>query len=251
VSDPGQAAASAQPRQYAPAFKVRVALAAIKGDRTRAQVATRFKVDAADVSRWRRQLVQHAGAAFAPAQDPASATRSASRRGRNEPAVQAAGARHSYVRSIVYWSRILGTLYNRQYVAALGPKHVPVSFWRILSWLAESGALTVGEIAAHSQIERTVLSRMLERMAAQGLIARVPRQGDRRVSETRITPKGRKAVRMIRPVRQRVYARATRGIESGDIDFACAIIIRMIDNLGGHTSIFPAEAVARAPVRRG
>lgn len=237
-----------QPQEYAPAFKARVALAVIKGDRTRAQVAMKYKVEAADVSRWRRQLLQHAHAAFAPAQARASATRSAGRRGANKSAT--AGPRHSYARSIVYWSRILGTLYNRQYVATVGSKHVPVSFWRILSWLAESGALTVGEIAAHSQIERTVLSRMLERMAAQGLIARVPRHGDRRVSETRITPKGRRAVRMIRPVRQGVYARATRGIESRDIDFACAVIIRMIDNLGGRRSIFPADGCVRRRLQR-
>jgi len=232
-----------QPLPYAPAFKARVALAAIKGDLTCSQVARKFKVEAAEVSRWRRQLLQRAQLAFDPALDPQPAARPASKAGKNGPA--APGSGHSYARSIVYWSRILGTLYNRQYVATGGSMHVPVSFWRILSWLAESGALTVGEIAAHSQIERTVLSRMLGRMAVQGLIARVPRHGDRRVSETRITPQGRRAVRMIGPVRQGVYARATRGIESGDIDFACDVIIRMIQNLGGHEAIVPARAAAR------
>jgi len=160
-------------------------------------------------------------------------------------AIASVHSSHSVSRSIVYWSRILGTLYDRQYVAAARPKQVPVSFWRILSWLAESGTLTVGEIAAHSQIERTVLSRMLERMAREGLITRAPRHGDRRVSETRITPKGRRAVRMINPVRQGVYARAIRGIESRHIDFACGVIIRMINNLGGQKSLFPAETAAR------
>ena len=228
-----------QPPPYAPAFKARVALAAIKGDLTCSQVARKFKVEAADVSRWHRQFLQRARTAFDPALDPQPVARPAGDPGKRRSAVP--GPRHSYARSILYWSRILGTLYNRQYVAAGGSMHVPVSFWRILSWLAESGALTVGEIAAHSQIERTVLSRMLERMAVQGLIARVPRHADRRVSETRITPKGRKAVRMIRPVRQRVYARATRGIESTHIDFACDVIIRMIQNLGGHEAVVPAR----------
>lgn len=228
---------------HAPAFKAKVALAALTGDRPLAQIARQFNVRATDVSRWRRHLLRHASEVLAATQTGVSAKEKKRKpQGSLRAAVtRAAHPVHSFSRSVVYWGRILETLYNRQFVRAMGPMRISVSFWRILSWLTELGTLTVGEIAAHSQIERTVLSRLLERMAREGLITRVPRRGDRRISETRITSKGRAAVRAIRPVRHQVYTHATRGIEPQHLDFVCEVIIKMIDNLGGHQSLFPPE----------
>ena len=236
-------------KEYPPAFKANVALAAIRGEAVD-RVARQNDVSEADVKRWQREFLREAYKAFTPQGSavPKKPPRSKPKAGAADMVAAPADSTHSYSRSIVYWGRILETLYNRKFVAEMRPARIPVSFWRILSWLSELGTLTVGEIAAHSQIERTVLGRVLDRMAQEDLIARVPRRDDRRVSETRITPKGREAVRKLRPTRQAVYAQAARGIEPADLDFACAVLIRMINNLGGHKTLFPAgpqDAAAR------
>jgi transposase-like protein len=45
-------------------FKAKVALAALKGDRTAAQLASAFDVHATQVSQWKKQLLENASAAF-------------------------------------------------------------------------------------------------------------------------------------------------------------------------------------------
>ena len=50
-------------RNHAPAFKAKVALAAIKGDRTLAELAEQFDVHANQIASWKAQLEDGAAAA--------------------------------------------------------------------------------------------------------------------------------------------------------------------------------------------
>jgi transposase-like protein len=47
-----------QKNNYSPTFKKQVALEAIKGDKTIAQIAAEFKVFPARIHQWRKQLLQ-------------------------------------------------------------------------------------------------------------------------------------------------------------------------------------------------
>jgi len=51
-------------QRHAAGFKAKVALAAVKGDRTVAQLASAFGVHAVQVSQWKKQLLEGAAAAF-------------------------------------------------------------------------------------------------------------------------------------------------------------------------------------------
>ncbi len=53
-------------RNHTPAFKAKVALAAIKGDRTLAQLAEQFDVHPNQVTTWKAQLEGKAADAFGP-----------------------------------------------------------------------------------------------------------------------------------------------------------------------------------------
>jgi transposase-like protein len=53
-------------RNHTPAFKAKVALAAIKGDRTVAQLAEQFDVHPNQVTSWKAQLEGSAADAFGP-----------------------------------------------------------------------------------------------------------------------------------------------------------------------------------------
>jgi transposase len=52
-------------RVFGAAFKAKVALAAVRGDKTTAQLAARFGVHANQVSSWKRQLLEGAPEVFA------------------------------------------------------------------------------------------------------------------------------------------------------------------------------------------
>ena len=60
-------------RNHAPAFKAKVALAALRQDRTMAGLAQQFEVHPSQIQDWRRRLLKHASDVFGggePVVDP-------------------------------------------------------------------------------------------------------------------------------------------------------------------------------------
>lgn len=51
-------------RNHSPAFKAKVALAAVKNERTLAELSQQFDVHANQITQWKRQLVEGATATF-------------------------------------------------------------------------------------------------------------------------------------------------------------------------------------------
>lgn len=51
-------------RQYKPEFKAQVALVALQGDKTMAELAQVYWVHPTMINAWRRKLVEHAATAF-------------------------------------------------------------------------------------------------------------------------------------------------------------------------------------------
>ena len=52
-------------RNHSPLFKTKVALAALKGDETMAELASRFDVHPPQITQWKQQLVGDAASVFA------------------------------------------------------------------------------------------------------------------------------------------------------------------------------------------
>jgi transposase-like protein len=56
-------------RNHSAAFKAKVALAAVRGEKTIAEIAQQFEVHPNQVADWRKQLLQRAAEAFGAAPD--------------------------------------------------------------------------------------------------------------------------------------------------------------------------------------
>ena len=55
----------AKPRKFSPEFKAKIALAALRGDRTMAELCRQHRLSDTVISRWRQQLLKQAHCIFA------------------------------------------------------------------------------------------------------------------------------------------------------------------------------------------
>ena len=51
-------------RRHSPAFKFQVALEAVKGEQTMAELSSRFEIQASQIQQWKKQLLEEGSAAF-------------------------------------------------------------------------------------------------------------------------------------------------------------------------------------------
>ena len=67
-------------RNHSPAFKAKVALAAVKGEKTLAELAQQFDVHPNQITQWKAELLQRAAEVFATAAEKREAWRPLKRR---------------------------------------------------------------------------------------------------------------------------------------------------------------------------
>lgn len=61
-------------RNHSPSFKAKVAIAALKGDKTIAELSEQYEVHPNQISDWRKQLLENAQSVFGLSQDKKNAT---------------------------------------------------------------------------------------------------------------------------------------------------------------------------------
>ena len=79
---------------------------------------------------------------------------------------------------------------SAQFHDRLAERGVAVPVWRVLAVLAGTDGLTVGDLAKGVLYKQPTLTKVVDRMAADGLVERVPGEGDRRRVLVRSTAKG-------------------------------------------------------------
>ncbi|MBP0625230.1 MarR family winged helix-turn-helix transcriptional regulator [Cupriavidus consociatus] len=67
-----------------------------------------------------------------------------------------------------------------------------ISDWRVLATLSGGKSISIGELAQISVTKQPTVTRLLDRMEAQGYVKRIPHETDRRITLVRITTRGQK-----------------------------------------------------------
>ncbi len=106
-----------------------------------------------------------------------------------------------------------------------------VAEWRTLACLYDSPGLGVSELAAMAIMKQPRMTKILDRLQAEGLILREAVEGDRRRVRARLTPKGRARVkpRSLPPRRIRRASLPLSEAERALITHALDLIVKAED----------------------
>jgi DNA-binding MarR family transcriptional regulator len=113
----------------------------------------------------------------------------------------------------------------------LKPLGVSAPQWRILAVLQERAPCTMNELAQVTTIDRTTLTRAVDRMAETGLVARRGDARDRRSVRLSLTAAGKEAFRRVLPRVVEQNERAMRGFAASELADFRAQLHRMVRNL--------------------
>jgi len=89
---------------------------------------------------------------------------------------------------------------------------VTVPYWRVLATLHVGDGRSIGELSVYTITEQSTLSRVVDRMAAAGLVTRRSPPEDARVARVFLTDEGRATLNRILPIAMRHYRRAISGL---------------------------------------
>jgi MarR family transcriptional regulator, organic hydroperoxide resistance regulator len=129
---------------------------------------------------------------------------------------------------------LFGQIYGRrdqQLARSLRKFRLSVPQWRVLGALTDLDSATINHLADITVVDRTTLSRTLDRMEKHGLVARKRVQADKRSYDIRLTAGGRAMFRRIWPVINYHNTRAIAGLSPRELARLRAIIKKMIANV--------------------
>jgi DNA-binding MarR family transcriptional regulator len=96
--------------------------------------------------------------------------------------------------------------------------------WRVLAHLSQSGTVSVREIQARVDMDKSKVSRAASRLESSGLIAKRAHPTDRRLLEMTLTAKGHALMARIVPIAQAYEAQVMADLGKDGPEFRTALI---------------------------
>jgi DNA-binding MarR family transcriptional regulator len=127
-------------------------------------------------------------------------------------------------------NRLVGR-YNGVIDARLRSIGLDIPYWRVLMILGEAAPRGVRDIADAAVIPLSTMTRIIQRMAAAGLVAAGCSAEDARVTEVSLLPLGEAKLAEARGVTAPVYARIIGGLSQRDFDRLILLLDRLHANL--------------------
>jgi len=142
-------------------------------------------------------------------------------------------------RHVFYWlTQVIGAR-DRELTQGLREFGLRVPEWRALAALYARKHCTMSELADLSTIDRTTLTRTVDRMQEAGWLSRLADSEDMRITRLELSSAGRRLFEKIWPTVSRLNELALAGISKSDVQLLHKILERMRSNLedyvGGET----------------
>lgn len=146
-------------------------------------------------------------------------------------AAQGAAERFTLESHVFYWFTQVVSLRDRHLAKSLRAHDLRVPEWRVLASLEAEGSLTMGEVAALASIDRTTLTRTIDRMTKAGLLTRKRDKGDQRIWRLTLSAAGRGLFAKLFPVARQATETAMAGLDTKARGSLIATLRRMRANL--------------------
>ena len=128
---------------------------------------------------------------------------------------------------------LTGKAIREYFEDALSRAGASLATWVVLSGIDRGSWDNQRNLAKELRIEGATLTRHLDRMERDGLIARTRDPGDRRQVRAELTPAGRALHRRLKATARKVGGRASDGLTDEDQAALRRILGRMRTNVGG------------------
>jgi DNA-binding MarR family transcriptional regulator len=137
---------------------------------------------------------------------------------------------------VFYWlTQVIGAR-DRELTQGLRDFGLRVPEWRALAALYARERCTMSELADLATIDRTTLTRTVDRMQDAGWLSRLADGDDMRVTRLELTAAGRKLFDKVWPTAQRLNELALAGLSKPEIQQLHKTLERMRSNLEDYVS---------------
>jgi DNA-binding MarR family transcriptional regulator len=134
-------------------------------------------------------------------------------------------------RHVFYWiTQVIGSR-DRMLAQELKAAGLRVPGWRVLASLSARRRCSMSELADIATIDRTTLTRTVDRMQHAGWVARISDSDDMRVTRLALTAAGERMFARIWPAVERLNRAAVAGMTPADVGALRATLKRMKGNL--------------------
>lgn len=130
-----------------------------------------------------------------------------------------------------YWLTRTNALYLQALEATLKSVGLDVPRWRVLMSIHETGIASVSEIADQAIVKLPTMTKIIQRMQAEGLVTCQPRASDARVTEVLLTPEGHQARENAWHEADAVYRKAFGKMPAKDVEKLNRLLAQVFDNL--------------------
>jgi DNA-binding MarR family transcriptional regulator len=111
---------------------------------------------------------------------------------------------------------------------------LPLPIWQILLILSEFREQTISELASHTGIEMSYLSRTVQKAEERGLVTRSKSAKDKRPTYIKLATGGRQMIRKILPKTRLLLGIIFQGIPDADIETTARTLKIVYDNLASN-----------------
>ena len=130
-----------------------------------------------------------------------------------------------------YWISRVTARYQLKMEAALKPLGLDVARWRVLMALEGDEPASVSEIAEMAISKLPTMTKIVQRMQAEGLVVCGVRETDGRVTEVTLTSDGKKAREQAWRVANRIYLHSFSRMPPGEVEMLNALLRKVFDEL--------------------